>query len=192
MGQLHVHEFITVDGVFEDPSFTMPYGFPDRLAEVIGSITGSSKSILLGRRTFEMFAPAWSARTIEDDPGAPFFNDTDKYVVSETLNDPAAVWRNSEALGGYDPQRIADLKEHGDVYVSGSGRLVRAMLADQLVDELHLIVYPVVLGAGARLFDGLTDLPLQLIASESVGNGILHLSYGPVQNTTSGTGTPGP
>lgn len=178
MGQLHVHEFITLDGVYEDPAFTMPYGFPDRLGEIIGDITTRSEAILLGRRTFEMFAPAWSASTVDDDPGAPFFNDTPKYVVSHTLTDPEPVWRNSVSLGGYDPERIAELKADGDVYVSGSGRLVRALLADGLVDELHLIVYPLVLGSGARLFDGSGEVPLRLITAEPVGNGITHLSYG--------------
>src|SRR5207253_1328455 len=81
-------------------------------------------------------------RTVDDDPGAPFFNDTTKYVVSATLT--AATWRNSKVIGPYDPDAIRRLKEEvdGDLYVSGSGTLVRAMLADGLVDELHLFVYP--------------------------------------------------
>ena len=99
-----------------------------------------------------MFAPAWSTRSVDDDPGVPFFNDTPKYVVSSSLTS-ADAWQNSTVLGGYDAQAISELKEQdGDVYISGSGTLVRALLADGLVDELHLLVYPVVLGAGARLF----------------------------------------
>ena len=84
MGTIAVHEFIALDGVYEDPSWTFEYGFDPRMGETLGEITGSAKAILLGRRTYEMFAPAWSTRTVEDDPGAPFFNDTHKYVVGAT------------------------------------------------------------------------------------------------------------
>ncbi|SDU72060.1 RibD C-terminal domain-containing protein [Gordonia westfalica] len=124
-----------------------------------------------------MFGPAWSTRTVDDDPGAPFFNDTTKYVVSATL-DEAKGWQNSEVIGGYDAERIRELKNSHDLYVSGSGTLVRALLRDKLIDELHLLVYPVVLGSGARLFDGLAELPLTLVETESFDNGVVHLSYG--------------
>ncbi len=99
-----------------------------------------------------MFEPAWSTRTAEDDPQAPFFNDTTKYVVSSTLT--TATWHNSEIIGPYDPDAISGLKNEleGDLYVSGSGTLVRAMLADGLIDELHLFVYPLTRGSGQRLF----------------------------------------
>jgi dihydrofolate reductase len=111
------------------------------------------------RRTFEMFAPAWSGRTAEEDPGAPFMNDSPKYVVSS--NELGVDWSNSTLLGPYDARKIRVLKDQvdGNIYVSGSGMLVRAMLADGLVDGLHLFVYPVVLGAGEKLFsdDGFED-----------------------------------
>ncbi|MDS1115189.1 dihydrofolate reductase family protein [Gordonia westfalica] len=177
MGKIHVHEFVTLDGSYENPAFTMPYGFTDRMAEVLGGITDTCDGILLGRNTFEMFGPAWSTRTVDDDPGAPFFNDTTKYVVSATL-DEAKGWQNSEVIGGYDAEGIRELKNSHDLYVSGSGTLVRALLRDKLIDELHLLVYPVVLGSGARLFDGLAELPLTLVETESFDNGVVHLSYG--------------
>jgi dihydrofolate reductase len=150
------------------------------MGQAIGSFTSTSSAILLGRRTFEMFAPAWSTRSVEDDPGVPFFNDTPKYVVSSSLTS-ADAWQNSTILGGYDAQTITALKESaGDIYISGSGTLVRALMADGLVDELHLLVYPVVLGAGARLFpDGAVRTPLTLMANEAFENGVLHLTYGP-------------
>jgi dihydrofolate reductase len=182
LGAIKVHEFTTVDGVVDAPMWTMEYGFPDDLSGSIGALTASSTGILLGRTTFEMFAPAWSTRTVEDDPGAPFFNDTRKYVVSSTLDDAEAVWSNSTVIGGYDAGRLRALKDEvdGDLYVSGSATLVRAMLADGLVDELHLYVYPIAVGTGIRLFpEGADQLPLSLAGAEALSNGVVHLTYGP-------------
>ncbi|WP_369131450.1 dihydrofolate reductase family protein [Modestobacter roseus] len=180
MGALRVHEFTTVDGVVDAPMWTMDYGFPDDLAASIGALTAPARGILLGRTTFEMFAPAWSTRTVEDDEGAPFFNDTTKYVVTSTLTDAGAVWRNSTAVGGYDADRIRALKDEvGDLYVSGSATLVRALLADGLVDELHLYVYPLAVGTGIRLFAEGTAQPLALLGAEPLSNGVVHLTYGP-------------
>ena len=152
MGAIHVHEFMSLDGVIDAPTWTFDYGFHPRMGEAIGAVTERSQGILLGRTTYEMFEPSWSTRTVEDDPGAPFFNDTTKYVVSATLTN--ATWRNSKIIGPYDPDAIRSLKDEvdGDLYVSGSGTLVRAMLADGLVDELHLFVYPLTRGSGPRLF----------------------------------------
>lgn len=181
MGRISVHEFVSLDGVFEDPHWTAPYGFTDGMASAIGGLTSASSDILLGRRTFEMFAPAWSGRTAADDPGAPFFNDTPKHVVSATL-ESADDWQNSTILGGYDAEAISRLKDHaaGNLYVSGSGQLVRGLLADGLLDELHLFVFPVVLGTGARLFgDRISQVPLKLAEHEAYENGVLHLSYVP-------------
>src|ERR1700744_3722304 len=153
MGRIRVHEFVTLDGVIDAPSWTADFGFDPGMGEVIGAVTGASDGILLGRTTYQMFEPAWSQRTVDDDPGAPFFNDTTKYVVSSTLT--KTTWRNSQIIGGYDAKEIQRLKEDDSstgLYVSGSATLVRALLADGLVDELHLFVYPVVRGAGPRLF----------------------------------------
>src|SRR6266571_3642693 len=180
MGKIAVHEFITLDGVIEDPSWTMDYPFDPKMGEAIAAIMGSSKALLLGRRTFEMFAPAWSRRTAEDDPGAPFMNESPKYVVSATLQ--TAEWNNSTILGPYDADAIRDLKERieGDLYVSGSGTLVRAMLADGLVDELHLFVYPLTRGSGPRLFpEEAAPAKLSLATSESYENGVVYLAYRP-------------
>src|SRR5690349_4000572 len=177
MGKIKAHEFISVDGVYESPSWTMEFSFDPKMGEAIGAVVGSCKGLLLGRRTFEMFAPAWSVRTAEDDPGAPFFNESPKYVVSSTLQ--SAEWNNSTILGPYDKDAIRDLKGSvdGGIYVSGSGTLVRAMLADGLVDELHLFVYPLTLGAGPRLFDGTPAGKFTLAASQAYANGVLYLHY---------------
>lgn len=180
MGALHVHEFMSLDGVIDAPTWTFDYGFDPGMGEAIGAVTARCRGILLGRRTYEMFEPAWSTRTVEDDPGAPFFNDTTKHVVSATLE--RATWRNSEILGPYDPGAIRGLKDRvdGDLYVSGSGTLVRAMLADGLVDELHLFVYPLTRGSGPRLFaDGAAPGKLSLAASEAYENGVVYLAYRP-------------
>jgi dihydrofolate reductase len=183
MGSISVHEFVSLDGVFEDPRWTAPYGFTEGMGRAIGDLTSASSAILLGRTTFQMFAPAWSGRTAEDDPGAPFFNDTTKYVVSSTLSS-ADEWRNSTVFGPYDADAVRKLKDDvdGGIYISGSGTLVRALLADGLVDELHLLVYPVVLGSGAKLFpDGTGHVPLALAAQEAFENGVLHLTYAPAR-----------
>src|SRR5947208_7509355 len=152
VGAIHVHEFMSLDGVIDTPTWTFDYGFHPRMGEAIGAVTRRSRGILLGRTTYEMFEPAWSTRTVDDDPGAPFFNDTTKYVVSGTLENP--TWKNSRVVGPYDAERIKRLKEdvEGDLYTSGSGTLVRAMLDDGLVDELHLFLYPLTRGSGPRLF----------------------------------------
>jgi dihydrofolate reductase len=177
MGAVHVHEFMSLDGVIDAPTWTFDYGFDPKMGERIGAVTNRSDGILLGRVTYEMFEPAWSTRTVEEDPGAPFFNDTTKYVVSGTLTDP--TWRNSQVVGPYDPAAIRKLKDEvGDLYVSGSITLVRAMLEDGLIDELHLCVYPLTRGAGPRLFtEDATPGKLSLAASESYDNGVLYLNY---------------
>jgi dihydrofolate reductase len=126
-----------------------------------------------------MFEPAWSTRTVEDDPGAPFFNDTTKYVVSGTLTDP--TWRNSEVIGAYDPATIQKLKDEvGDLYVSGSITLVHAMLADGLIDGLHMFVYPLTLGSGPRMFADGAAGKLALEAVETYDNGVIHMHYRPL------------
>ena len=180
MGAIRVHEFISLDGVIDTPSWTFQFGFDPRMGEAIGRITMSSDAILLGRTTYEMFEPTWSKRTVEEDPGAPFFNDTRKYVVSPTLT--TATWRNSEIIERYDPKRIQQLKEESTqgLYVSGSGTLVRALIADGLVDELHLFVYPVTRSAGSRLFDeSLQPATWKRADAELYDNGVTYLKLTP-------------
>jgi dihydrofolate reductase len=180
MGHIAVHEFMALDGVIEDPTWTAEYGFDPKMGDAIGAVVGGCRAILLGRTTYEMFYPAWSARTAEEDPGAPFFNETPKYVVTSTLT--SGPWNNTHILGPYSADTIRGLKDRvdGGIYVSGSGTLVRAMLADGLVDDLHLFVYPVALGAGKRLFtEGSGPTKLELAGSERFDNGTLYLHYRP-------------
>jgi dihydrofolate reductase len=180
VGSILVHEFMSLDGVIDAPTWTFDYGFDPQMGEAIGAATERSAGILLGRTTYEMFEPAWSTRTAEDDPGAPFFNDTTKYVVSGTLTD--ATWRNSQIIGPYDPDAIRRLKEQvdGDLYISGSITLVRALLADGLVDELHLFVYPLTRGSGPRLFtEDAAPTKFSLAANQAYENGVVYLAYKP-------------
>jgi dihydrofolate reductase len=178
VGEINVHEFMSLDGVIDAPTWTFEYGFDPGMGERLAALTNRSRGILLGKNTYEAFSQSWPDRTEEDDPGAPFFNDTTKYVVSGTLTDP--TWRNTEVIGPYDPDRIRSLKEEvdGDLYVSGSGRLVRAMLADGLVDELHLCVFPLTRGSGPRLFeDGTEPAKMSLATAEGYDNGAVYLNY---------------
>jgi dihydrofolate reductase len=175
-----VHEFISLDGVVDAPTWTFEYGFDPKMGEAIEAVTSRARGILLGRITYEMFEPAWSTRTVEEDPGALFFNDTTKYVVSGTLT--TATWRNSEIVGRYDPGTIRRLKDDvdGDLYVSGSGTLVRAMLADGLVDQLHLFVYPLTRGAGPRLLPpDAAPTTFRRAVCEVYDNGVVYLAYRP-------------
>ena len=174
-----MHEFMSLDGVIEDPRWTAAYPFDPKMGEAIGAIVREATGILLGRRTYEMFYPAWSTRTAEDDPGAPFFNESPKYVVSGTLH--SAEWNNTSIVGPYDREAIGKLRDDADgaLYVSGSAQLVRAMLADGLVDELHLFVFPVALGQGERLFAEGSEVRLALRQDEAYDSGVVHLGYAP-------------
>jgi dihydrofolate reductase len=146
MGNIVVHEFTTLDGVIDAPTWTFDFGFDPKMDTAIAEIMGGCSGLLVGRRTFEMFALAWPVRTAAEDPGAPFMNDSPKYVVCSALN---VEWNNSTCVGQYSKEEIRRLKERtdGGLYVSGSGTLVRAMLADGLADELHLFVFPLTVGA---------------------------------------------
>jgi dihydrofolate reductase len=177
MGKLAVTEFVSVDGVFEDPGgaegyehggWTFEYDRGDdgnkfKLDEVM-----ESEVQLLGRVTYEGFAEAWPSREGEF---ADKLNKDPKYVVSTTLKDPE--WQNTTVISGDVAEEIAKLKErtNGLILVAGSGTLVRTLLGADLVDELRLMVFPTVLGRGKRLFpDGIDRLKLRLTESKQVGS----------------------
>lgn len=179
MGSIKVQQFMTLDGVVDTPSWTVPYPWTDAMLAGVGAITASCSDILLGRATYEVFAPAWSSRSPEDDPGAAFFNDTTKHVVTSRGAD-GLTWGPARALE-YSTTAVQQLKDDaaGDVYVSGSVQLVRALLADRLVDELHLLTYPLALGEGLRLFADGSRVELALLSGTTYENGVAHLVYGP-------------
>ena len=157
MGQIAVHEFISLDGVFESPSWTFEFGFDPAMGKTLAGVTGGATAILLGRTTFDMFAPAWRDRTVEQDPGAPFFNETTKYVVGKEA--PAEEWGPSERLGGYDADAIRRLKDQteGTIYISGSGQLV-------VVPQVPA-GQPSVSGAHIRLGGGFADVSASVAGS---------------------------
>ena len=183
MGRIVVTEFVSLDGVMEDPggseSFTHG-GWTFEIDRGEGTTfkleeTMATDALLLGRVTYEGFAEAWPSR---DGEFADKFNSMPKHVISSTLEHPA--WNNSSVLEGDLATSVAKLKAQydGDVVVHGSAQLVQALLAHDLVDELRLMVFPVVLGSGKRLFGETADKKrLQLIETRTVGEGVLILTY---------------
>jgi dihydrofolate reductase len=186
MGRIVVTEFISLDGVIEDPGGSEDYKHGGWSFEIERGEEGdkfkldetvASEALLLGRKTYEGFAEAWPSREGEF---ADKFNNMPKYVVSSTLNDPE--WTNTTVIGGDLPAEVSRLKTEldGDIVVHGSAQLVQALVDEGLVDELRLMVFPVVLGAGKRLFGETSDKrPLRLADSKIVGDGVAILTYVP-------------
>ena len=185
MGRIVVTEFITVDGVVEDPGGSEDHPHGGWAFETVRGEgeqfkleeTRASDALLLGRRTYEGFARSWPSREGEF---ADRFNSMPKYVVSSTLEAPE--WNNSTVLDGDIPQEVGKLKDEldGDIVVHGSARLVRTLLEHDLVDEVRLMVFPVVLGTGKRIFGETADKkPLRLVDSKTVGDGVAILVYAP-------------
>jgi dihydrofolate reductase len=186
MGRIVVTEFVSLDGVMEDPGGAEDYkhggwtfefdrgeGDEFKLEE-----TRQTDALLLGRKTYEGFAAAWPSREGEF---ADKFNSMPKYVVSSTLREPG--WNNSTVLEGEVAEEAAKLRAstEGNIVVHGSAQLVQALIEHDLVDELRLMVYPIVLGSGKRLFAGTSEKkPMRLSSAKPVGEGITILTYEPV------------
>jgi dihydrofolate reductase len=183
MRKIRAGLFISLDGVVEDPQdWHFPY-FNDEMGVAVDAQIGSADTLLLGRKTYEGFAEAWPDRETagEDDAEiAKKLGDARKVVV--TSQDLELSWRNSERLQGDFVEAVKALKEEpgGDIGMSGSVSVVRQLLDAGLLDELDLLVHPIAVRKGLRLFDeGDTTLPLKLIRSETFKTGVLHLVYGP-------------
>ena len=189
MGKIVVTEFVSLDGVMEDPggaegfkyggwTFEIPRG--DEGDQFKLDETRASSALLLGRRTYEGFAEAWPSREGEF---ADKFNSMPKYVVSSTMGEP--TWTNTTVLKGDVAEEVAKLRERqdGDIAVHGSASLVQSLLEHDLVDELRLMVFPVVLGTGKRLFGETRDKKrLRLVDSRLVGDGVHIVIYAPARN----------
>src|SRR5436853_4448875 len=186
MGRIVVTEFVSLDGVMEAPGGGESYKHAGWTFDIDRGKEGdkfkldetlNSEALLLGRVTYEGFAAAWPSRT---DEFAEKMNSMPKYVVSSTLE--KAEWNNSTVLRGDVAEEVRKLKEQVDgvILVAGSARLVQTLLEHDLVDELRLMVYPVVLGSGKRLFGETSDKkPLRLTDSRMVGDGVAILTYEP-------------
>jgi dihydrofolate reductase len=186
MGRIVVTEFISLDGVVEDPGGSEDFKYGGWSFEFNRGDEGdrfkldetmASDALLLGRVTYQGFADSWPQR---DGEFADKFNNMPKYVVSSTLKDPE--WTNSTVLDGDLADEVSKLRDEvdGDIVVHGSAQLVQGLVDNGLVDELRLMVFPVVLGAGKRLFGETSDKQrLRLSDSKTVGDGVQILTYEP-------------
>ena len=176
MRKIVVTEFVSLDGVMEEPRWTFEY-WNDEIAKFKGEESSASDALLLGRVTYQGFAAAWPQSKAE---GADYFNNVRKYVVSETLEEPLE-WNNSTLIKDNIVEQITNLKrqEGKDIAVHGSATLVQTLMRHDLVDGYRLLVYPVVLGKGKRLFGEDIPATLNLLGSRSFGSGVVALVYEP-------------
>jgi dihydrofolate reductase len=190
MGRIVVGTFVTVDGImqapggpdedreggFEHGGWLVPY-FDDSLGAFMDGLLGRSDALLLGRKTYEIFVGWWPHQP-DSDTMAAKLNSVPKYVASRTLD--AVEWRNSTLLEGDAAQAVARLKDDvdGEIHVPGSGDLIQTLLRNDLVDEVQLIVFPVVLGTGKRLFgEGAIPTALRLVETTSTPSGVVLQRY---------------
>lgn len=175
MRKIVVTEFLSLDGIMEHPAWTFPY-WNDEIAKFKGEETSASDALLLGRVTYQGFAAAWPEST---DEGADYFNNVRKYVVSTTLE--TVEWNNSRLINDNIVAAITNLKQQDgkDITVHGSATLVQTLIRHDLVDRYRLLVYPVVLGTGKRLFQEGTTATLKLVETQAFSSGVAALIYEP-------------
>jgi dihydrofolate reductase len=184
LGKLVVTEFISLDGVVEDPSnWSLEISRGDEGDRFKFDETFGSEALLLGRVTYEAFAESWPSRKGEF---ADRFNSMPKYVVSSKLENPK--WTNTTVLGGDAVEEVTKLKQKlkGEIVVHGSARLAQTLIEHDLVDEIRLMVYPVLLGRGKRLFADGEKKRLRLVDSRVVGDGVVIMTYGRASESPSG------
>ena len=176
MGKIISNFFIALDGVVEAPdTWHFPY-FNDEMGDEIGAGMETNKAFLMGRRLYDEWAAYWPEST--DEPISTFFNTTPKYVISSSLENPA--WNNTSVLPG-DVDAVRQLKQDvdGDISMSGSATTARWLLTNGLVDELRLLMHPIAVGHGHRLFEDSTTYKLELVDSVAFSTGVLNLTYVP-------------
>ena len=185
MGKVVVSQFVSVDGVIEDPGGAEDFAHGGWALQIDRGDEGnefkldevmSSEALLLGRTTYEGFAAAWPSR---EGDFADKFNNMPKYVASTTLEEPE--WNNKSVIEGDLAEAVSNLKQQydGDILVNGSQQLVQALADEGLVDEYRLMVFPTVLGSGKKLFGDGTRTDLDLVESKAVGDGVMILVYRP-------------
>jgi dihydrofolate reductase len=184
MWKVVASEFVSLDGVVESPEkWHFPY-FNDQMGDAIGAAMATSDAMLMGRVLYEEWAAFWPKQDPDENPVAARMNGVRKYVVSTTLEEPLE-WENSTLIGDNIAEEISKLKEQPgkDISISGSPTLVRSLLEEDLLDELRLMVHPIVVGSGKRLFeDGGDQKALQLVDSKTFSTGVLYLTYRPAQS----------
>ena len=184
MRKVIVSEFVSLDGVMEAPEeWHFPY-WSDEMGQEIGAAMGQTDAMLMGRVNYEEWADFWPQQDPEENPAAVHINGVRKYVVSTTLEEPLG-WENSTLIKENVAEEIAGLKRQtgGDISVSGSGSLVRSLLQYGLIDELGLMVHPIVVGSGKRLFEeGGDQIALELVDSRTFSTGVVYLTYRPARS----------
>ena len=184
MRKVVASEFVSLDGVVESPDkWHFPY-FNDQMGDAIGTAMAASDAMLMGRVLYEEWAAFWPDQDPDENPVAARMNGVRKYVVSTTLEEPLE-WQNSILIGDNVAEEISRLKEQPgkDISISGSPTLVRSLLEEDLLDELRLMLHPIVVGSGKRLFEGGGDQKaLRLVDSETFSTGVLYLTYQPAQS----------
>src|SRR5215213_7364718 len=177
-------EFVSLDGVMESPDkWHFPY-FDEEMGQEIGAAMGQTDAMLLGRVNYQEWADFWPQQDPEENPAAVHMNGVRKYVVSTTLKEPLG-WNNSTLIGGNVAEEIDKLKRQPgkDIGISGSGTLVRSLLQKNLLDELRLMVHPIVVGSGRRLFEeGGDRKELELVDSKTFSTGVVYLTYRPTHS----------
>jgi dihydrofolate reductase len=178
MGKIVSNFFMSLDGVVEAPNkWHFPY-FNDEMGATISRGMETSGAWLMGRRLYDEWSSYWPAQS-DDEPFASFINNIPKYVVSNSLTD--ATWNNTTVVSGDVAGQLQAIKEKvdGDIGISGCATLVRWLLANDLLDVLDLLVHPIAVGSGQRLFEDTPTYPLRLLQHSAFSTGVLHLTYAP-------------
>jgi dihydrofolate reductase len=178
MGKIVSSFFISLDGVVESPDqWHFPY-FNDEMGDAIGAVMETNEAFLMGRVLYDQWSAYWAEQD-DDVPFASFINNIPKYVVSNTLTE--ASWNNTQIISGDVSTKLQELKDRtaNGIGMSGSPTLVRWLLANNLLDELNLMVHPIAVGQGERLFDDTPTHKLELIKHETFKTGVLNLTYAP-------------
>jgi dihydrofolate reductase len=186
MRRIVVSEFVSLDGVVENPSWTFQFGSEEQQRFKYDELSAAD-ALLLGRVTYEGFSAAWPHMTEQAGEYADMMNGYPKYVVSTTLEEPLA-WNNSTLIKGDVAEEVSELKRQpgGDILVFGSGSLVNDLVRLGLIDEYRLMVFPVVLGSGQRLFgDGIEETVLELVGTDTFDTGVV-LTYRPAEKKAEG------
>ncbi|MEP6816700.1 MAG: dihydrofolate reductase family protein [Marmoricola sp.] len=179
MGRIVSNFFISLDGVVERPDqWHFPY-FNDEMGAIIGAGMARYKAVLMGRKLYDEWSTYWPEQQGDNNEFAQFINLSPKYVLSTSLTEP--TWQNTTLISQDAAAGVQSVKDatDGDIMMSGSATTVRWLMANGLLDELALLLHPIAVGSGQRLFEDTPTYPLELTHSSTLDNGVLHLRYAP-------------